>query len=395
MILARDEVSSISIMGTFVNEAAGMVRASDSGRISFMPPLPGVEVRNAGLIEATDGGTIRIDGKNIVNEGDGALQARSGGTIFLADGTFRPDPALQILDTNSKLVIFSAVFENQGNRLTPGRGKLQLSGATIRSGELSNGFGTLELHPPTGSRPILENVRLSGVASGNGFYIKDTVTVDTSFNGVGSMRIAAADGDGRLQGRGTSRFESVDIDSNGFAIEIAAEHFADFGYLNILGELRNNGTIRTEEYVDVYGILSGDGIVVAPGVTVFGTVSPGDESGMLRVIGDVDFIGVDSTLSVALGETDSDLLRITGNLRLSGMHDTLTISGGEFGRSYVVSQYNGERIGLFERVTPGYNVIYDDLAKQIRVEPIPEPASMGLALIGMMAVALWRWRKRG
>jgi hypothetical protein len=31
-------------------------------------------------------------------------------------------------------------------------------------------------------------------------------------------------------------------------------------------------------------------------------------------------------------------------------------------------------------------VIYDDVAKQIRVEPIPEQASMGLALVACVVV---------
>jgi hypothetical protein len=62
----------------------------------------------------------------------------------------------------------------------------------------------------------------------------------------------------------------------------------------------------------------------------------------------------------------------------------------------VIAEFTGERYGEFENVTPGYNVIYDDLARQIRVEPIPEPAGIALAIIGMLCMLSWRpsrfWR---
>jgi hypothetical protein len=108
-------------------------------------------------------------------------------------------------------------------------------------------------------------------------------------------------------------------------------------------------------------------------------------------------LGVASTFLVELGTTDSDLLDVTGNLEIGGMFGgaDLALSGGVVGENYMIAKYTGERVGTFGNVTPGYNVIYDDLAKQIRVEPIPEPASAALAIVGLIGVALRRWTKRG
>jgi hypothetical protein len=84
-------------------------------------------------------------------------------------------------------------------------------------------------------------------------------------------------------------------------------------------------------------------------------------------------------------------LDITGNLQLGSFSNaTLALTGGLVGESYLIAKYTGERKGTFGNVTPGYNVIYDDLAKQIRVEPIPEPASIALAMMGIVAAAVYR-----
>jgi hypothetical protein len=88
------------------------------------------------------------------------------------------------------------------------------------------------------------------------------------------------------------------------------------------------------------------------------------------------------------------LLSITGNLFLN-FDETLLLSGGLAGQSYVIAEFTGQRSGEFDHVTPGYNLIYDDLTKQIRVEPIPEPSSLALAIFGMMGAGWASWRNRG
>jgi hypothetical protein len=112
----------------------------------------------------------------------------------------------------------------------------------------------------------------------------------------------------------------------------------------------------------------------------------------MSIYGRVQFGG---TLLVELGTSDSDLLDVTGNIEIGVFGDAnLALSDGLVGESYLIAKYTGERVGTFGNVTPGYNVIYDDLAKQIRVEPIPEPGSVALVIVGLMALGLSRCRRQ-
>jgi hypothetical protein len=396
IVQATDGFSQISIRDLDLsNEAGAVIRAVNGGGIHFLPNATGVVNKNFGLIEAADGGYIRIEGRNIANEASGVIQARSGGGIWLSKGTFYPDPRIRILDSESTLSLAHDItFENEGNHLTAGPGTLALNGALIRGGELSNGNGSLVLLPGSGTYPILENVRLSGVASGRGFEIRGTVSVDSTFTAIERMRIGTSGQNGVLGGRGISQFAGADISAGDFAVEIAPEHVADFGNLAVQsGELLNNGTIRSASGVSVFGTLSGGGILVAPYVHfIDGTLSPGDGIGGLRFLGNVAFFGTESSLRAELGDFDSDLVQIVGNFDLHAP-TTLALSGGLVGKTYVIAQYTGERNGIFDNVTPGYYVIYDDLAKQIRVEPIREPASVALSLVGIMGVVVWHSRR--
>jgi hypothetical protein len=396
VVQATDGFSQISIRGLdLTNEAGAVIRATNGGGVSFLPSSSGAVVRNGGLIEAADSGYIRIEGGNIVNEASGVIQARSGGGIWLSKGIFYPDPRIRILDSESTLSLTSGVtFENEGNHLTAGPGTLSLNGALIRGGELSNGSGSLVLLPGTGTYPILENVHLSGVASGNGFEIRGTVSVDSTFTAIERMHIGTSGEDGVLGGRGISQFVGADIRAGDFAVEIAPEHVAEFGDLAVHGgELRNNGTITSSAGVNVFvGTLSGYGVIDAPHIHIVdATLSPGDGIGTLRLLGDLGFSGTEGSLRAELADSSSDLVQIVGSFDLNAPMTTLALSGGLVGESYVIAQYTGERTGEFDVVTPGYNVIYDDLAKQIRVEPIPEPASIALGMMGIVvAVVYWR-----
>ena len=108
----------------------------------------------------------------------------------------------------------------------------------------------------------------------------------------------------------------------------------------------------------------------------------------------------DSTFLAELGATNSDLLHVTGNLIVDGIgRANLALTGGDIGKSYLIAQYTGFRGGTFDNVTPGYEVLYDDVAKQIRVTPIPEPASVVLVIVGLAVcgavVARTKRRKLG
>jgi hypothetical protein len=102
-----------------------------------------------------------------------------------------------------------------------------------------------------------------------------------------------------------------------------------------------------------------------------------------------------SHLQVELsGSNSADLLAVTGNLDLSGLNDSLDISplGPLTGSSYLVATYTGSLSGIFDNVTPGYEVSYATPG-EILVAPIPEPAAAMLATIGAARLSMCRRRR--
>jgi hypothetical protein len=390
LIFATDDGSLIESSEINVsNESGGVMRASQLGGI-ILTATTSAPITNAGLIEAVDGGGIGLRGMNIANVGQGQIQARSGGVISLSNGEFRPDPAIQVADSQSRLeIIGNAIFENDGNVLTAGPGVLGLGRALIRGGEVTSGVGALEIGLFQFGRPTLENVRLTGTAHGSGFDVGGSLTVDSVFTATESMSLGT-EGQAYIRGAGVSRFlGGADIRSTGGALVIAREHVAVFHSLDIHnGELCIDGTIISEAGTTAFGTLSGSGTIVSPFLHITdGTISPGVGIGTLRIIGNLEFFGSEALYMAELAESASDQLQIVGNLRLDTPSDNLALDGGLSGHSYVIAQYTGEREGTFDNVTPGYNVIYDDVAKQIRVEPIPEPPGWALFVVAAMLFA--------
>jgi hypothetical protein len=389
LIWTTDGFTELRVEGLqFVNERDGIVRASESGAIRFAPTSGNTLIRNLGLIEA-NGGAIHIEGRNIVNEGQGVIQARAGGSIELSEGTFHPDPAIQVLDSQSELALGrGAIFENHNNVLSAGPGQLRIFGGAVRGGEVTSGLGTLYLW---GAR--FEDVALRGSAIGPTMDLKGTITIDSGFTfgrpGIDGDFITVTRGDAILEGHGVSKFSDTTIHAPAFTLQIAPGHQAEFAELTVEGNLRNNGVILTNTARVAEGVVSGSGTFVSPFFSFErnGLLSPGDGIGTMSIYGRVQL----STLLAELGTSDADLLDITGNLQLGSSFAgaNLVLAGGLVGESYLIAKYTGELVGAFDNVTPGYNVIYDDLAKQIRVEPIPEPASIALAMMGVVAAAVY------
>ena len=283
-----DRFSEIRIDGLeFANDPDGVVRTTNRGTIFFARSPGDVEITNGGLIEAADRGWIRIWGKNIRNDGSGAIRAKDGGTVVLANGIFRPDPSIQVMDYFSTLEI-GGVFENEGNALSGGPGILRLGpGAHIRGGELTNGAGKLVL-----DSPLLENVTLSGTTSGGRMKLKGAITIHSRFNTATPIddrtAIEVPVGDATLQGSGVSTFGETEILANPFTLRIAPGHQADFEELRIGGNVASNGILRARHIsVGGGGKLLGDGTVVGT-VDAYerGTISPGDGIGALSLFGD-------------------------------------------------------------------------------------------------------------
>jgi hypothetical protein len=382
---------------SLANEVAGVIRAENESHIEFHVD-PAQQFENRGLLEAIGSASaIIMVGKQLDNGSGGVVRASSGGAIVLAAATFRPDPAIEIQDQASFLLIHDgAMFENEGNVLSAGPGTLVVDGggaqrAIVRGGEVTSGQGKMRL---IGAG--LENLTLSGTASRFDVDLKGTITVDSGFTTDEVYRINLTRGDAVLRGPGVSRLAGPgSFDAGRFRFEIAADHRVEASSLRLRGTVLVNGQLDAEN-VAVDGVLGGTGLVSSRtqiNVGESAAISPGNGIGTLSLDGDVSFYS--GSLIAGLGDGSSDLLSITGDLWLT-LDDNLLLSGGLVGQTYVIAEFTGERYGEFENVTPGYNVIYDDLARQIRVEPIPEPAGIALAIIGMLCMLSWRpsrfWR---
>ncbi len=162
------------------------------------------------------------------------------------------------------------------------------------------------------------------------------------------------------------------------------------GYLQTAGNTHVNGTLNSTGLLDITGgLVSGNGLING-NISNGGTITPGDSIDQLDVVGDVVFTP-GGTYFVELGTAGiSDRTDITGLISLATAGDVLSITGGSFAETYIVATF-GTRLGTFDVVTPGYNVVYDDVLRQIRIQPVPEPAAM---LLVSAALILQNRRRR-
>ena len=380
----------------FINQENGLVPQSDNAKLEINSITRGDRAINRGIIEAVgSGAAITIRGLQVINEEQGVVRASRGGAIQLFENIFRLDDSYQLLDAQSSLVIDrAAIVENAGRVLSPGPGKLVLGSARIRGGEISSGDGQIQFsnfaHLSVAS--LLEDVTLSGTVTGGAFAINGSLSVDSGVTFKGPVNVFVGSAHAVLRGPGISRFEDRGYFNGPHTLQIAADHTAEFSSFELQGgTLLNDGIVRSEDHIYVWhrAKLEGTGTIVVPQLHAWGEISPGDGIGALTVLGDAYF-NSSSSYFVELAGDDADLLRLTGSLNLQS-DESLKLTGGVAGRSYVIAQYGDELFGKFDDVTPGYDVVYDNAAKLIRVMVVPEPASVVLALMGIAgAVALRR-----
>ncbi|MEX0774426.1 MAG: PEP-CTERM sorting domain-containing protein [Phycisphaeraceae bacterium] len=197
-------------------------------------------------------------------------------------------------------------------------------------------------------------------------------------------------------------------------VDLGATTTINTFYQQTAGLTRVDGTLVANVELSIQGgTLGGTGFIqianaVAPlgvNVTNGGILAPGNSIGTLTVDGNVT-IGDGGRVVVELsGAGDADLLSIVkgqfqpanGDLNLTSADDYLDIvslGGLVVGNEYVIATYVGTRTGMFNHVTAGYQVFYDDPNKQVIITPIPEPASVLLLALGGAAYGLRRPRKQ-
>ena len=370
---------------SLVNEAGGIINANSSAQALT---LNGGPITNAGLLEATSGGTLQISGTTVNNSG-GNITAGNGSTVQLLDSA---DIQGGTLNNNGSW--FGTVNGNTVSLDGTTKGALTINGnytsdlntQTYLYGTINNN-GNFQLNGGNGTNSYLQianNVTLQGggtltlnVASGGGTdYIQQAASgltltnVDNTIQGAGVIGnggltfvnehggtvLANAPGQ-TLELNGGSVTNSGTFQVNGGSTLLIATSFTTSGTVNI-GVLNDHATSLLQmaggnDYVQTAGTTTlwnaGSTLEVASGQAVrieggllqgfgtiqgdlinSGTVHPGDGPGTLNVTGNFtqNSAGV---LDIQIGGlnqgSDYSLLNVTGTAALAGTLDVSLFGG--------------------------------------------------------------------
>ena len=193
------------------------------------------------------------------------------------------------------------------------------------------------------------------------------------------------------QGRKNTYVQSIDNPNNttGFDESTASVKVFDMPHgttvnagtltiLNLRSAPTDSATGASPVLIGPAGTLSGSGFITGT-VDLQGALDPGDPGfgepiheitlGSTTLSGTYKWEVNGVNPASGNGVDGSDLLIVEGDLSITGGSlQVAPIGAGFTEESYVVATYTGTRTGTFASVTPGYQVIYNDAAKQIEVK---------------------------
>ena len=313
--------------------------------------IDGSTVRNEGVMEAKDGGTLLLRGQWV---NVGTLRMNNG-TINLG-GTFKPSDIGTIERSNGNLRI-TGVVDNAGStlRASAATGDLELAGATIKGGTIGEGA---------------DGAKLSIGSSGNTL---DGVTLDTNlvvappvYTLVVKNGLTLANGH-RIQlaaGSSYATLEFAGTQTLGGQGEIVFENLQAWGHNQMKA---TSGTLTIGPGVTVRTSSSGGGELGNPDLPLInqGTISAGDNKWLGVFASDFQNQG---TLEAKSGGILQ--LRLNGPWSNTG---TLKVDGGtlELGGSFVTSSLQGiDRNGGTIRIIGTLDNNGSDLALSTSTGPI-------------------------
>ena len=286
---------AITFTGNFVNEANGSVLASGSGNeltniefgngeltndgtmeatgiFGILTVDSGNTITNAGLLEATNFGTLDIQDAQIDNTGTGA-NGISIGSLTLGGATLLVDNAdLQLTGGGNVSLAFGTIMENANNSAVLSGGTLTLDNVdnTIEGyGTIGDGTGGLTL---TNAGTVDANV--------NGFGFGFTLTIDTGNGNIVTNT-------GTLEATNGGQLAVLDpVNNAGGNVVAASSGFVDFD-LNISG---GNATINDATLL--FGWSSGVNVAFA------GSYGALEFNGGQAFGGTISGFGVDDTIDV-------------------------------------------------------------------------------------------------
>jgi hypothetical protein len=318
----------------------GRITSSGTGPNGWMSIIPSGAIENHGIIEAVNGGTLRLGG------------------VFTVGG-------LGTISSANPLVI-TGTLNNTGQTLVNGAPhKWQFAGGTITGGTVEASAAN-PLIVPDYNQARLEGVTLSGVLQiGTSDYAYLELPNGISGSGVitGAARIRNFE-----HGIFTPIVIGAGITVTGGSTEIT----------NVV----NHGVIEAERSRLVSLLL---------GVNPATPILINDGTLHIKELGRINSMSIrfddGGALDVELGGISSQaMFTVTGDLNLGDDNDFLNITRLSFagnGPHYLAS-YSGTRTGIFDHVTPGYIVDYSTPNK-IFVS-VPEPSAAASALVAVLSL---------
>ena len=134
------------------------------------------------------------------------------------------------------------------------------------------------------------------------------------------------------------------------AVTVGAAASIDAGLLSVNGQLSANSVV-----VNTAGTLGGNGTVIAPGgMTIAGTLSPGNSPGVITIISNPVWTSTATTLLEIASPSSYDRIVISGTAQLGGTLSIVNFGGNDslaYGQQYPFLSATGGINGEFDAIT--------------------------------------------
>jgi hypothetical protein len=294
-----------------------IINANSSGK-TLMIDGTGSSIVNAGLFEATNGGTLNLSTTHAINNQNGTITAGNGSTVNITNTTIQGG-ALTSVGTGVMQDVGSVTLDAHNlGAITLTDGSTLLSGA----GTDTDVVGQFNLGTSTGS-----TIQVTTNNTGNGYF---RLVGDTTLSGPGTLVL-----NGGLVGTNSVPYtltNNVLIQGYG---EIGSNIGADYQDL----QLANNATINANSPGNTLKIDGTGSSIVNAGLleaTNGGTLVLSTQNAINNATGNITSSGSGSTVNVSttiqggtLNTVGGGVMQSVGNARLDGSSNgAITISDG-------------------------------------------------------------------
>ena len=134
------------------------------------------------------------------------------------------------------------------------------------------------------------------------------------------------------------------------AVVVGGTASIDAGLLSVNGQLNANNVV-----VNTGGTLGGNGIIVAPGgMTIAGTLSPGNSPGVISIVSNPVWTSTATTLLEIASPTNYDRIVVSGTAQVAGTLNIVNFGGNDslaYGQQYPFLTATGGISGDFDTIT--------------------------------------------